>query len=104
MLIKTTHLIKKGLHIVRPFLIVTYAVIFTRDFNGLDEALLIQACVANDRKAQFALYQKHFAFVSGICLRYLKEEGLARETTNDVFLKAFTKMNTFDINKASLLT
>jgi RNA polymerase sigma factor (sigma-70 family) len=70
----------------------------------LDESLLIQACVANDRKAQFALYQKHFAFVSGICLRYLKDEGLAREVTNDVFLKAFTKMGTFDSNKASLLT
>ena len=70
----------------------------------MDEALLIQACVANDRKAQFALYQKYFAFVSGICLRYLKDEGLAREVTNDVFLKAFTKMNTFESSKASLPT
>lgn len=65
---------------------------------------LIKACAANDRKAQFALYQKHFAFVSGICLRYLKHEGLARETTNDIFLKAFTKIKLFDARKGAFTT
>ncbi len=50
------------------------------------------------------LYEKYYGFVSGICLRYLKEEALARETVNDIFLKLFTKISLYDAAKASLIT
>ena len=42
--------------------------------------------------------------MSGICIRYLKEEQLARETVNDIFLKLFTKISMFDASKASFIT
>lgn len=78
-----------------------YSVIF---ITNLDDTKLIQACILNNRKAQFELYRKYYAFVSGICIRYLKEEAVARETVNDIFLKLFTKISAFDITKASFIT
>lgn len=70
----------------------------------MEEAQLIQGCLDNDRKSQFELYKKHYAFVSGICLRYLRKEPDARETTNDVFLKVFTKISLYDPSKSALIT
>jgi RNA polymerase sigma factor (sigma-70 family) len=70
----------------------------------LEEQLLIQGCLKNDRKAQFQLYKNYFAFVSGICLRYLRSEEEARETTNDIFLKVFTKISLFNPSKGAFST
>jgi RNA polymerase sigma-70 factor (ECF subfamily) len=69
----------------------------------LQDNSLIQGCKANDRKAQFEFYQKYFAFVSGICLRYLSSAATAREVTNDVFLKLFTKIALFDAARGSIM-
>ena len=78
-----------------------YSVIF---ITNLADTKLIHACISNNRKAQFELYRKYYAFVSGICLRYLKEEAVARETVNDIFLKLFTKITTFNAAEASFTT
>ncbi len=70
----------------------------------LDDLMLIQGCLKNDRKAQFQLYKNYFAFVSGICLRYLRVEQEARESTNDIFLKVFTRISQFNPSKGSFST
>jgi len=70
----------------------------------LEDPLLIQGCLKNDRKAQFQLYKNYFDFVSGICLRYLRSEEEARETTNDIFLKVFTKISLFNPSKGAFST
>jgi RNA polymerase sigma factor (sigma-70 family) len=70
----------------------------------LEDPTLIQGCLKNDRKAQFTLYKNYFAFVSGICLRYLRREEEARETTNDIFLKVFTKISLFDSSRGAFST
>ena len=69
----------------------------------LQETILINKCLNNDRKAQFEFYQQYFAFISGICLRYLPDAPAAREITNDVFLKIFKKLSLYDAAKGSLL-
>ncbi|MEJ0080248.1 MAG: sigma-70 family RNA polymerase sigma factor [Puia sp.] len=48
--------------------------------------------------------KKHYAFVSGICLRYLRKEPEARETTNDIFLKVFTKISLYNPSKSAFIT
>jgi RNA polymerase sigma factor (sigma-70 family) len=70
----------------------------------LEDPTLIQDCLKNDRKAQFKLYKDYFDFVSGICVRYLGREEEARETTNDIFLKVFTKISLFDPSKGAFST
>lgn len=50
------------------------------------------------------MYKKHYAFVSGICLRYLRKEPEARETTNDIFLKVFTKIPLYNPSKSAFVT
>jgi RNA polymerase sigma factor (sigma-70 family) len=70
----------------------------------LEDASLIQGCLKNDRKTQFLLYKKYYGFVSGICLRYLRSEPEARETTNDIFLKVFTKISLYQTDKGTFIT
>ncbi|HNP24563.1 MAG TPA: RNA polymerase sigma factor [Panacibacter sp.] len=69
----------------------------------MSEVELIKACLSNDRKAQFVFYRNYFAFISGICMRYLRNEQAARETSNDIFLKIFTRIAQFDASKGSLM-
>ena len=70
----------------------------------LEDAQLIRGCLDNDRKSQFELYKKHYAFVSGICLRYLRKEPEAREATNDIFLKVFSKISLYSPSKSAFIT
>ena len=57
-------------------------------------ATLILGCRQNDRFAQNELYKVMYRFVFGICSRYASEEN-AKEITQDVFYKIFTKINKY---------
>ena len=63
---------------------------------------IIQDCLKNDRKAQQALYEKHFGFLMSICYRYENNEQDALALVNKVFLKVLTKLDVFDSNQPFL--
>lgn len=50
---------------------------------------LIEACLNNDRNAQFSFYEKYSKKVFGICLRYAKNATDAEDILQEGFIKVF---------------
>ncbi len=61
----------------------------------MDEALLIQRVRAGDPAAERALYDAHVDRVYRLAYRLAGEEDLAREFTQDAFVRAFDRLHTF---------
>jgi len=62
---------------------------------------LLEACVANDRKAQKQLYEYCFRNLMSVCLRYHSNEEDARSSLNIAFLKiiqALPSLNFSELN------
>lgn len=51
------------------------------------ETELLQQIAQQDQQALMALYEQYGALVYSLCLRVLRQPGLAEEVTQDVFLK-----------------
>ncbi|OOQ57283.1 RNA polymerase sigma factor [Mucilaginibacter pedocola] len=66
-----------------------------------DEELhqLIRGCVKQDRKCQKMLYKAFYGFSMGICLRYANNREEAAEVMNQGFLKVFTHIDRFDLDR-----
>ena len=56
---------------------------------------LIEACLNNDRKAQFALYDLFFQPLMRIAGRYKNNQEDAAALVNETFFKAFTQIQTY---------
>ncbi len=56
---------------------------------------LIEACLKNDRKAQFALYDLFFQPLMRIAGRYKNNQEDAAALVNETFFKAFTQIQTY---------
>jgi RNA polymerase sigma-70 factor (ECF subfamily) len=61
---------------------------------------LITGCLKGDRKSQEKLYQRFYAYGMSVCLRYTVKEEEAIEVLNDSFMKVFTKLDSYDTEKA----
>lgn len=61
---------------------------------------LIQDCIRGDKNSQKALYKHFYSYAMSICLRYSKNAEEATEVMNDGFMKVFTKINKYDINRS----
>ena len=61
----------------------------------MDEQLLIQRVRAGDPAAERALYDAHVDRVYRLAYRMAGEEELAREFTQDAFVRAFDRLHTF---------
>lgn len=61
----------------------------------MDEALLIERVRAGDPAAERALYDAHVDRVYRLAYRLAGEEDLAREFTQDAFVRAFERLHTF---------
>lgn len=59
----------------------------------------LNGCNKNDRKSQELLYKQFYGFGMSICLRYTRTKEEAIEVLNDGYMKAFTKLNTFDLDR-----
>lgn len=57
---------------------------------------LINALSKRDRSAQKQLFLQFHSFVMGIALRYTRDRQEAEELTNDVFLKVFDKIDSYN--------
>lgn len=57
---------------------------------------IINGCLKNDRKCQYALYNQLFDLMMSICMRYCKDEDLAMETLNMAFMKVLKNLGSYD--------
>lgn len=60
---------------------------------------LIQECIKQNRKAEYALYRYCFKFLMPVCYRYLKNEDDAAEILNKAFLKILLNLETYNREK-----
>jgi len=60
---------------------------------------LLKGCLKNDRKSQRNLYQHFYGYGLSICLRYSENREEAVELLNEAFMKIFTNLKKFDLNK-----
>jgi RNA polymerase sigma factor (sigma-70 family) len=67
---------------------------FLKKKNYTDEEM-VKGCVANDRRAQEALYRRFFPEMLRMCQRYTRDEERAMEIVNIGFLRVFRKIHTF---------
>ena len=67
-----------------------------------DIEILVQGCLANNRKAQEGLYRKFYGFAMTIALRYSRDEHDAADIMSHAFVKIFKSMHSFDSQKGSL--
>ena len=67
-----------------------------------DITALIEGCLANNRKAQEALYRQFYAFAMTIALRYSRDEHDAADIMSLAFVKIFKSIKSFDPEKGSL--
>lgn len=66
------------------------------------EILLLEGCLANNRKAQEQLYRLFYGFAMNIALRYARDEMDAADIMSHAFVKIFKSIHTYDKNKGSL--
>lgn len=59
--------------------------------HSTDEALR-QGCLAGDRRAQQALYQKYYGKLLGIPMRYTRNREAANDLLNQAFLQIFKSL------------
>ena len=65
----------------------------------LDDSVLILKVAEGDRGAFLALYDRYSAKVYGLALRVIGDPMTAEEVTQDVFMRLWTRANTYDPNR-----
>jgi len=61
----------------------------------LQEARLVRSARTGDMEAFEALYRAHVGRVHAVCRRLLADPGRAEEVTQDVFVRAWQRLDTF---------
>jgi RNA polymerase sigma-70 factor (ECF subfamily) len=56
---------------------------------------IVQGCLKNDRKAQFAMYKSCYSILLSVCLRYERNVEDAEFLLNQGFMKILTKLSSF---------
>lgn len=59
------------------------------------EAELIAKCIAQDRVAQYTLYNRHAKKMLAVCYRYSKNREDAEDTLSEGFVRVFEKLDTY---------
>ncbi|MEQ6118640.1 sigma-70 family RNA polymerase sigma factor [Reichenbachiella sp. MALMAid0571] len=67
--------------------------------DHLELKKLLKACLKNNRSAQKKLYMRFYSYSLSICIRYVNSREEAVEVMNDAFMKVFTYLKQFDLNK-----
>jgi RNA polymerase sigma factor (sigma-70 family) len=60
---------------------------------------LINKCLAKDRKSQSVLHEHCFHLLMPVCFKYMKQEELAREMYNQIFVKIIFSLIKYDQSK-----
>lgn len=64
---------------------------------------ILQGCLKNDRKAQYALYQTFAPKMLGVCSRYCHTEEEAEDIMMEGFMKVFQKLDQYQKKNDSSL-
>lgn len=72
--------------------------------KNLDELQLVQALKSRDKRAFEQLYDQYSAILYGRIFNVVKSEAVAQDVLQEVMLKVWAKIKTYDTEKASLLT
>ncbi|WP_029902970.1 RNA polymerase sigma factor [Prevotella sp. 10(H)] len=59
---------------------------------------IIEQCKKSDRRAQMQLYKTFYKRVYNTCLRILHDSGEAEDVMQEAFLKAFSSLDSYNIN------
>ena len=65
---------------------------------------LVEACRANQRRAQEQLYRQFYRLAMSVALRYSRDEMDAADILSHAFVKVFKSIHQFDSSKGSLQT
>ncbi|OYZ48451.1 MAG: hypothetical protein B7Y15_12025 [Bacteroidetes bacterium 24-39-8] len=66
------------------------------DLDSLEH--IIRKCLKSDRKCQQWIYEHYYGYVLKIAFRYMEDYQEAVSVTNDSFVKAFLRLNQFEID------
>lgn len=61
-----------------------------------EESDFVAACINKERWAQQALYETHYSYLMGICLRYAVDEHEALDILHEGFLKIFRYIDRYE--------
>lgn len=70
----------------------------------IDEPTLIVRLKQKDKYALSYLYDHYASALNGVIIRIIKAEDVAEEVLQDVFLKVWDKIDTYDPDKGKLFT
>jgi RNA polymerase sigma-70 factor (ECF subfamily) len=75
---------------------------------GLDEAqvvgLLVRRCVGGDASAWEEIVQRHHRRIYNICYRFAGNSDDAQDLTQEVFIKMYRTLNSYDSGKGAFMT
>jgi RNA polymerase sigma-70 factor (ECF subfamily) len=67
-------------------------------------ALLVRRCLAGDSAAWEELVQRHHRRIYNICLRFAGSADDAEDLTQEVFIKVYRTLNSFDTERGAFIT
>jgi RNA polymerase sigma-70 factor, ECF subfamily len=67
-------------------------------------ALLVRRCLAGDTAAWEELVQRHHRRIYNICYRFAGSADDAQDLTQDVFIKMFRTLQSYDVGKGAFMT
>ena len=67
--------------------------------NGVDDATLVEKCLAGDERAYTELLNRYRGRVYGLALRMVQNGEDARDIAQEAFVKAFQSLGSFDLSK-----
>jgi RNA polymerase sigma-70 factor (ECF subfamily) len=70
----------------------------------LDIQVVIDGCIANNRKAQEYLYRQYYSYAMVIAQRYSRDDADAADIVSQTFVKVFKSIKSFNSSIASFQT
>ena len=67
-------------------------------------ALLVRRCLAGDAAAWEELVQRHHRRIYNICYRFAGSADDAQDITQDVFIKMYRTLKSYDVDKGAFMT
>jgi RNA polymerase sigma factor (sigma-70 family) len=62
------------------------------------EKELVQACLKNDRSAQFELFQRFSYQLKGVCIRYMIDPDAVEDALQESFIRAFSNLKNYNFD------
>lgn len=65
------------------------------DTDLSDELVLIQECIAGNRKAQTVFFELYAPFLKGVIARYISDNEWAKDLLSEIFIRIFSKLDLY---------